>query len=343
MRFSRRIFLLGSILLIAINAEAQHTFSIVAVDSVTGEVGSAGATCGDSIVWPGTKGAAIIADLLPGVGAINTQSFYLAGNQQNARKRMEAGDSPSQIISWLENNDVQGNKQARQYGVVTYNSGSPQSAAFTGTQCMDYKNHIIGPNYAIQGNILSGQEILDSMEARFKRRPGCLADKLMEALQGANVVGADSRCKIEGTSSLSSYLKVAKPTDRDDSLTIDIVIAGTPFSIEPIDTLQKEYDKWKANNPHSCVTVSIPKTSIKSDFVYISAPTGEARLDITSSGIPIDRVEVYSLNGQILHEMVLRNHETSSKIYLRSQTKGAVFVLVYSNGTIIGQEKVVVR
>ena len=44
----------------------QHTFSIVAVDTLTGEIGSAGATCGDSIIWAGTPGAYIISDILPG-------------------------------------------------------------------------------------------------------------------------------------------------------------------------------------------------------------------------------------------------------------------------------------
>jgi len=52
---------------------AQHTFSIVAVDSLTGEIGSAGATCGDSIVWPGTPGAYLISDVIPGVGAIHNR------------------------------------------------------------------------------------------------------------------------------------------------------------------------------------------------------------------------------------------------------------------------------
>src|SRR5688500_7631459 len=86
---------------------AQHTFSIVAVDSVTGEIGSAGATCGDSIVWPGTPGAKIISEIIPGKGAIHTQSYYLAANQTNAHNRMMAGDSPKQIIAWLVANDVQ--------------------------------------------------------------------------------------------------------------------------------------------------------------------------------------------------------------------------------------------
>ena len=136
---------------------AQHTFSIVAVDSVTGEIGSAGATCGDSIIWPGTPGAKIISEIIPGKGAIHTQSYYLAANQTNAHNRMMAGDNPKQIIVWLVATDVQSDASIRQYGVVDLNGGHPRSAAHTGSGCMDYKNHILGKNYAIQGNILIGK------------------------------------------------------------------------------------------------------------------------------------------------------------------------------------------
>ena len=101
-------------LLITSSVFSQHTFSIVAVDTITGEIGSAGATCGDSIIWPGTPGAYIISDILPGVGAIHTQSFWLASNQVNARVQMQQGSTPNQIISWLVAHDVQNNPQSRQ-------------------------------------------------------------------------------------------------------------------------------------------------------------------------------------------------------------------------------------
>jgi len=206
-------------------ATAQHTFSIVAIDSITGEIGSAGATCGDSIIWPGTPGAYIISDVLPGVGAIHSQSYYLEQNQNNARNRMLAGDSPEEIISWLEANDFQNLPGRRQYGIVDFNSGSPRAAGFTGDDCFDYKDHLVGPNYAIQGNILLGPEILDSMEARFLREEGCLADKLMASMQGANVIGADSRCFEEGVSSLSAFIRMARMDDEADDIYLDINVA----------------------------------------------------------------------------------------------------------------------
>ena len=128
---------------------ADDTFSIVAVDSETQEVGSAGASC--------IGGSIIISDVHPGVGAIHTQSYWLAGNQNNAHDLMVDGLSPEQIIVWLEAHDVQGNPGVRQYGVVDLADGG-RSAAFTGENCYDFKGHNTGQTYAIQGNILLGEE-----------------------------------------------------------------------------------------------------------------------------------------------------------------------------------------
>jgi len=225
-------------------ASAQDTFSIVAVDSVTGEIGSAGASCIDI----NTAGASvhIISDIIPGRGAINTQSYYIPLNQNNAYLQMFLGSSPTEIIAWLSANDAENDPTRRQYGIVDFDTtGRPRSDAFTGSNCFDYKGHIIGSGYAIQGNILLGQEILDSMEARFLATEGPLSDRLMSALQGANVPGADTRCAGEGVSSLSAYIRVAKPTDNEDSLYLDLTIAQTPFGVEPIDVLQQAYDNWK--------------------------------------------------------------------------------------------------
>ena len=63
------------------------TFSIVAVDTTTGEVGSAGGSC--------IAGSIIISDIHPGVGAIHTQSYYLPSNQNYASSLMDEGYSPS--------------------------------------------------------------------------------------------------------------------------------------------------------------------------------------------------------------------------------------------------------
>ncbi len=215
----------------------QDTFSIVAGDETTGEVGSAGASCVD-LTGSGMPGG-FIGELLPGLGAINTQAYYLATNQANARYRMLQGDTPSQIISWLIANDAGSDPTIRQYGIIGFVNDTIESAAHTGVNTDDFKNHVLGPNYAIQGNILLGQQILDSMESRFLAEPGDLACKLMAALQGAKVLGADTRCASNGTSALFAYVKVAQLTDNfgSPSFTISVETASGA-GIEPIDSLQ---------------------------------------------------------------------------------------------------------
>ena len=211
------------------------TFSIVAVDLNNGQVGSAGASC--------IGGSIIISDIHPGVGAIHTQSYWSGYNQIMASNLMDSGLSPDEIISYLIENDVNNNPSIRQYGIVDIYEGG-RSAAYTGENCMDYKNHILGINYAIQGNILLNEQVLINIENNFNTTIGTLSDKLMAALQGANIPGADSRCLDNGTSSLSAFIRVAEPFDEPDNFLLDLNINNTNNNQEPIDLLQDLYNEW---------------------------------------------------------------------------------------------------
>lgn len=225
-------------------AFSQDTFSIVAIDTVTGEVGSAGASCVDLTKTDLEPG--FISQVLPGLGAINTQSFYLPLNQQHAAEQMQLGKTPQQILEWLIENDAQNNPHIRQYGMVAFVNGKCEAGAFTGKACMNWKGQIIGPNYAIQGNILLNDTVLARMEYNFLNTEGSLADKLMAALQGANIPGADKRCLADGTSSHFAFIKVAKPNDNANELYLDIgVKTAIGTSTEPIDSLQVLFNEWK--------------------------------------------------------------------------------------------------
>ncbi len=297
-----RSLLLG-VLALAASARAQDTFSIVAVDPETGAVGSAGATCLDSLT-AGTS-ALIISHVKPGVGAIHTQSFWNPVNQTNATARMDAGDSPEQIMLWLEANDAEGTPELRQYGAADFDpvTGAPRVAAFTGADCFDEADHELGPNYAVQGNILINRDVLDSMAIRFFFEPGDLADKLMAALQGANRPGADSRCLAEGVSSRSAFIRVALPDDHPDSLWLDLVVGQTPFGAEPIDALQAKFDAWRALNPTD--TLSPPSGLPAEDplrALLLPHPAGPSSVLRLPPGTPVGTaVEVRALDGRRLH------------------------------------------
>lgn len=248
----QKVLTLFFVLLFSAYSYAQHTFSIVAVDPVTGEIGSAGATCLDIDDLNGEEGALVISDIILGVGGIHTQSFFTFEIQAQARARMEAGDSPQEILDWLMDNDSQ--HQTRQYGIVDLiggAGGTPRSVAFTGSSNGSFANHIVGPNYAIQGNILLSQDVLDDMETGFLETSGTLADKLMAAMQGAKRIGAQTSCTSNQTSSKSAFLRVANVEDMYTNyghLTVDLNVSRTAFAEDPIDVLQTTYDFY-LNNP----------------------------------------------------------------------------------------------
>ena len=221
---------------------SEDTFSIVAIDLETGEVGSAGASC--------IAGSIIISDIHPGVGAIHTQSYWNGANQNNASDLMDEGASPAEIIDYLINNDIGNNPSIRQYGVVDLFEGG-RSAAYTGENCSDYKGHILGDTYSIQGNILLGSEILENMENQFLNTQGDLSQKLMASLQGANIPGADTRCLDDNISSLSAFIRLAKQNDLNNDYYLDINVHNVEFvgyHIDPIDSLQTLFDTWYLEN-----------------------------------------------------------------------------------------------
>jgi uncharacterized Ntn-hydrolase superfamily protein len=262
----RIIFIMAALMICHRTANSQDTFSIVAIDSVTGECGSAGASCvGSSITYP--HGAAILSDVIPGVGVIHSQAAWNPVNQQNAHDWMVLGLSPQQIIDSLVANDANNNPTTRQYGIVDYNGGHPRSASYTGVNCMNYKNSTAILNYSVQGNILLGQQILDSMQSRFLNTQGTLAERLMAALQGAKVIGADTRCAVRNTSSQSAFLRVARMNDPHDSLYLDLWMAYPQnltgvFPVDPIDSLQTLFDIWNTSVSADDKTAIIPPTII---------------------------------------------------------------------------------
>jgi len=331
-----RTITIAFIILLTAGLRSQDTFSIVAIDTITGEIGSAGASCIDESAIAG--GALIISDIIPGRGAIHTQSYWHPTNQQNAHNRMVEGMSPQQIIDWLVENDVQNLPGRRQYGIVDHDgNGSPRSAAFTGAQCLDYKNHITGPNYAIQGNILLGQQILDSMEARFLNTDGMLAEKLMAALQGANVPGADTRCMANGTSSLSAFIRVARATDTIGNFYCDLNVPSVPYGMEPIDSLQILFDAWLG-------TVVGLKENDKLFDISVYPNPAVTYLTVRGQQLTAEgKIAIYNHFGQRLEQFALPEEEHwSLRIDIGHYPAGIYLLRLESREQVIMARKVVV-
>ncbi len=272
---------------------AQDTFSIIAVDPVTGEVGSAGASC---VTGVGSQGIIdIITDIIPGKGGVNSQAWVCIPNinLQNAMQRMEEGLSPQEIIDWLLLNDACSaqnfDPEFRQYGIVDLDgNGDPRTAGWTGSMADDYKEDRQGATFSVQGNILLDVSVIDNMEANFNNTSGTLADKLMAAMQGANFAGADSRCLANGTSSTTAYLLVYRADDDPNDPYLRLNVGQQPPGTEPIDILQDLYDNFLA------VEENVLKDLLS---IYPNPAQDVLSLELDAS-LTLQSLSIYDVNGK---------------------------------------------
>jgi len=159
------------------------TFSIVAHDSATGELGVAVASRFFAV-------GAVVPWARADIGAVATQSFANTSFGWRGLDLLENGSTPDEVVQLLLKTDTDPEK--RQFGIVAANG---QSATYTGAQCLSWAGGRHGPNYAVQGNILAGEAVVTAMESTFLSTKGTLADRLYAALLASEKNGGDSRGK----------------------------------------------------------------------------------------------------------------------------------------------------
>jgi uncharacterized Ntn-hydrolase superfamily protein len=132
--------------------------------------------------------------VVPGVraplGAIATQSFANLRYLPDGFALLADGRSAPQALDALIAGDD--GRDQRQSGIV---DGQGGAATFTGGDCMPWASGVTGPGYAIQGNILTGPEVIAAMEAAFIASDTAdpLAHRLHAALLAGDRAGGDSR------------------------------------------------------------------------------------------------------------------------------------------------------
>jgi len=159
------------------------TFSIVARDSVTGELGIAVASRFFAV-------GAVVPWAKADVGAVATQSYANTTFGWRGLELLEKGASPEEIVEILIRNDD--DPERRQFGIV---AADGKSASYTGEGCLHWAGGRNGPNYAIQGNILASEEVVTAMEKTFLQAKGTLAERIYAALVAGEEKGGDSRGK----------------------------------------------------------------------------------------------------------------------------------------------------
>jgi uncharacterized Ntn-hydrolase superfamily protein len=162
---------------------AQATFSIVAVDPVTGDLGIAVASRYFAV-------GAVVPWAEAGVGAVATQAGVNVGYGPRALELLRQGLTAQQVLDRLLAEDTFPRKDARQVAIV---DAKGNVAVFTGDAANAWRGHVTGKTWSAQGNILVGQHVVAAMGRAFENTNDELAEKLYAALKAGDEAGGDSR------------------------------------------------------------------------------------------------------------------------------------------------------
>ncbi|TNE58103.1 MAG: DUF1028 domain-containing protein, partial [Alphaproteobacteria bacterium] len=160
-----------------------HTFSIVARDPETGELGAAVQShwfsVGSDVIWAE-----------PGVGAVATQSFIEVSYGPKGLDLMREGKSAEEALATLLAEDAFTN--VRQVGMVDAQGGV---AVHTGEKAIVHFCNETGDNFTVQANMMHHGTVCTAMKAAFENAKGDLAERMMQALEAAQGEGGDVRGK----------------------------------------------------------------------------------------------------------------------------------------------------
>jgi len=187
---------------------AFATWSIIAMDSRSGEIVMASATC----LRQGTFRSLGVKDLrdiqavvVPGTGAAMLQAALDPSrkNQKLIEQELKKGTAPEQILSLLKAAD--GSVESRQFGIL---DAQGRSVGFTGKSTLMTALSESGRTadniyYQIQGNILASERVVHEASRALQRGASTLGSRVMAAMEAADVEGGDRRCTRGKTSDVA--------------------------------------------------------------------------------------------------------------------------------------------
>jgi len=157
------------------------TFSIVALDRRTGEMGVAVASKFLAV-------GAVVPWARAGVGAVATQAWANLSFGPEGLRLLEGGAAAEAVVEQLTGADE--GRQNRQLGVV---DAQGRSAAWTGAECFAWAGHRGGDGFTCQGNILAGPRVVEGMAEAFQGTEGQFPERLAAALEAGQAARGDSR------------------------------------------------------------------------------------------------------------------------------------------------------
>ena len=175
-----------------------HTYSIVARDPQTGELGVAVQSHYFSV-------GPIVPWAEAGVGAVATQSLVLVDYGPRGLELMRAGKSASEALAHLIAEDQ--NPKVRQVAMV---DAQGNVAVHTGPNCIPDAGHQTGEQFSVQANLMANDSVWPAMAAAFEQAEGDLAERMLQALEAAEAAGGD----IRGTQSAALLIVRAQSTGK---------------------------------------------------------------------------------------------------------------------------------
>ena len=210
-----------------------HTFSIVARDSVTGEMGVAVQSHWFSV-------GSIVGWAEAGVGVVATQSFVNPAFGPDGLKLLRDGKSPEEIVKILTEADS--GKDVRQLAVLDVNG---RTASYTGTKCIMPAGNIARKNFSVQANLMLNDKVWQAMAKAFEETKAPLAERMIAALEAAQSVGGD----IRGMQSASILIVKGKSTGKIwEDREIDLRVEDNTAPIQELKRLLKIYRAYEHMN-----------------------------------------------------------------------------------------------
>jgi uncharacterized Ntn-hydrolase superfamily protein len=206
------------------------TFSVVARDPVTGDLGVAVSSC---ILAVGRA----VPSVRPGVGVVAVQARSRRGLGHSLLSGLAADGSPADLVRRAAHAAEDADRQ------IAVLDAQGRVAADTGQGSFPVSGHLVGDQVSVQGNMLASADVLPAMAQAFAAARGDLSDRLLAALTAGQDAGGDVRGR---QSAALVVVGGEPPTDEDDGVRMDLRVddSGDPVAqLRMLRNLQRAYDE----------------------------------------------------------------------------------------------------
>lgn len=219
---------LAALLHAACPAEGWATFSIVARDPATGDLGVAVQSHYFSV-------GPIVPWAEPGVGAVATQSLVEVAYGPRGLELMRGGTPAPEALKKLLEADAY--REVRQVAMV---DARGDVAVHTGKKCIPGAGHVEGDDFTVQANLMANDRVWPAMAEAYRNAKGDLPERLLQALEAAQKAGGDIRGQQSAAIVIVKGTRSEKPwTDR----VLDLRVEDSP---KPIAELRRLVSLWRA-------------------------------------------------------------------------------------------------